>query len=241
MELPGRLRRRALRSDRLLVDLVRVLRHDGRLVVVGLVITLVSCDPLITPIGVGGLSDSEATPAGDASMSQGSAGSSESGVDDLDGAARCISDLSGVSKGDFQVSFRLSTSEQATFVALVNQRGSCDDESPYWDIRLYNGLVFAEINAGNTTLAFSYYTDVTSTGASVSDGRAHDIVVRRSSLILTVYVDGQERGSESGPASLGALAPVKTGSDVCDGNTADGGDGTMPLVGTITDLCIVEL
>ncbi len=240
MELPGRLRRRALRSDRLLVDLARVLRHDGRFVVVGLVITLVSCDPLITPIGTAGLSDSAATPADDASTSQGFAGSSESGIDDLDGVARCISDLSGVSKGDFQVSFRLSTSEQSTFVALVNQRGACDDQSPYWDIRLYNGLVFAEINAGNSTLAFSYYTDVTGTGAPVSDGRPHDIVVRRSSLVLTVYVDCQERGSESGPASLGALAPVKTGSDVCDG-MVDGGDGTMPLVGTMTDLCIAEL
>jgi hypothetical protein len=51
--------------------------------------------------------------------------------------------------------------------------------------------------------------------------------------MLAVYVDGVETGSATSRASLDALAPLVSGTDVCVTST----DGTTAFVGEITNVC----
>ena len=57
----------------------------------------------------------------------------------------------------------------------------------------------------------------------------------RVSGTAAITVDGNSYGSAASEASFGALAPLASGSDVCDG---DDGDGTAAFEGTISAVCV---
>jgi hypothetical protein len=142
-------------------------------------------------------------------------------------APECTGDLSGIGTSDFAVSFTME-SVQDGLVALANQRSSCGP-SMLWDVRISDGFILAEVDDG------ALYTKLVFTGAQVNDGRSHDISVRRTAQTLTTYVDGIASGPMTAPQSLGRLAPLATGVDVCVGV-----DMTTPLVGALTNLCITR-
>jgi hypothetical protein len=146
-----------------------------------------------------------------------------------DGPA-CVGALSNVGAGDFRIAFSLQTSTSGA--ALLNQRSVCN-HGALWDVRL-NGSTAAAL--GVETDDNTRYTKL-STSTPVDDGVPHDIVIARAAGTLTVQVDGTLVGTAIGSAAtttlFGALPALQTGTDVCDGV-----DGTQPLAGTISNVCI---
>ncbi len=158
------------------------------------------------------------------------AGVGESGgPEHAEDGATCTGDLSNIGTHDFDISFTV-TSDQTGRAALVNQRQVCTF-SVFWDVRMSDGFILAEVDNG------ANYVSITTTGVQVDDGRPHEVRVRRSSDVLTVYVDGDASGSISAPTSLGKLAPVTTGTDPCIGSPTD---TTMALVGSLVNLCVTS-
>jgi Laminin G domain len=147
----------------------------------------------------------------------------------------CKGDLSNIGLGDFHVSLTLTTAQTDNLVALVNQRDNCGP-AVLWDIRMNGGLLYVE------TDDVTHYMELVSTGAMVNDGRPHAIEVRRASGQVDVSVDGTPSGSGVSHSSLGALAPVRIGTDICDGQLEPNGvDRTTALVGTIANVCVSAL
>jgi hypothetical protein len=158
-----------------------------------------------------------------------------SGDDGSTGCPNAVSDLSSVGTGDFQVSFRVQTS-QSGWVALVDQRSACTS-GQFWDIRLC-----APDTQKRCAAAGSVIVETSSTGqysfldskVPVNDGRGHDVTVARASGVLTIAVDGAiSGGTASSKANFTALPARLVGNDACVGH-----DGTNALVGTLSDLCI---
>jgi hypothetical protein len=141
----------------------------------------------------------------------------------------CTGDLSNVGAGDFLVTWTVTTT-QTGLVALVNQRRTCAP-SVFWDIRMTGGLL--EIEVDDVT----NYTNLFTTGATINDGRPHDVAARRVSGTLTASVDGVDVGSGASLASLGALPPLASGTDVC----VTSSDGTAAFVGTLANVCVASL
>ena len=131
----------------------------------------------------------------------------------------CSQDLSNIGAGDFSVSFSLRTT-QAGLVALLNQRTACSP-STFWDVRLSSGEIQVETDDGAS------YVQLTSTGPELDDGALHVLLVDRIGGTVTIYVDGVASGNASSSSSLGALPPLATGTDVCDGQ-----HGTYAFYGT---------
>jgi hypothetical protein len=150
-------------------------------------------------------------------------GVTASGVDAAKGP--CAGDLSNIGTGDFQVSFELRTTASGR-VALVNQRTACSS-GMFWDLRLSGGEIEIQTDDG------SHSTDLTGTGPEMDDGAPHSVRVSRVAGTLTISVDGATSGTGASAASFGALPPLVTGSDGCDGQ-----DGTVPFSGTISNLCV---
>jgi hypothetical protein len=140
-------------------------------------------------------------------------------------APSCVEDLSSISTGSFHVSFTVQTT-QAGSVALVNQRGTCDLQ-PYWDVRLENGNVQAETDDGGT------FYHVTTSGTLVNDGQPHAILVERVQGTLSIFIDGVQSASTSSLSGFAKLPPFEVGLDPCDNV-----DGTVALVGSLTNLCL---
>ena len=142
-------------------------------------------------------------------------------------AAGCSGDLSDIGASDFSIAFELRTT-QSGLAALINQRAACS-LGMFWDLRLSSGELRFETDDG------SHSTNFTSTGPEIDDGASHTIVVTRISGTAAITVDGNSYGSAGSQASFGALAPLATGTDVCEG---DDGDGTAAFEGTISEVCV---
>jgi hypothetical protein len=143
-------------------------------------------------------------------------------------ASACRNDLSSIGIADFRISFTLRTS-QAGWAALVSQRDACR-RVDFWDVRLRDGKAFAETSGGAS------YTSLVST-AVLNDDVPHSVLVQRLAGTLTIQVDGVGAGSAASQASFAALPPLRTGSDVCETSTTT---PTLPLVGSIANLCIAS-
>ena len=140
-------------------------------------------------------------------------------------APACVGDLSGVSTGSFRISFTLKTT-QAGLVALLNQRAACTLAS-FWDIRLFKGGLFVETDDSQA------YTTITASNLGINDGLPHEVVVERLAGNLLVLVDDVQVGSNASAANFAGLPPLVVGTDACDST-----DGTIPLVGSLTNLCV---
>jgi hypothetical protein len=147
-------------------------------------------------------------------------------------AAACRGDLSNIGVADFHVSFSVTTS-QNVLAALVNQRATCT-LSDFWDVRLAtNGAL--DVETDDVTQGANA-TGLKKVGPRINDGVPHKVMLQRTSGTLTVYVDGVAIASAVSRASFGQLAPIRIGSDVCTAAI----DGTMPLMGTVSDLCVAS-
>jgi hypothetical protein len=143
----------------------------------------------------------------------------------------CLTDLSGVGTGDFQISFTLTTSTvpaESTYMALLNQRSSCDDTQPGWDVWMTaQGNLGVEVYDGSGG-AYDNITD----SRSINDGAAHRISVARSGSSITIGVDGVFNTYPNEPIMpLGTLSPMNVGIDpTCT--------GVRPISGRLTDICL---
>jgi hypothetical protein len=131
-----------------------------------------------------------------------------------------------VGTNDFHISFTITT-RSTVAAAVLNQRPTCDSAT-MWDVRIAAQGQLQVETADSGAQYTSFYTTKT-----VNDGNPHMVTIARTSGTLTATVDGVLAGSGPSDAAFGVLSALMTGSDVCDGV-----DGTVPLVGTVTDVCI---
>ena len=160
----------------------------------------------------------------------GSGGASSGGTG---GAAPCLTDLSSVGTGDFRISFTLTTTDvpaPSTYMALLNQRSSCDDTQPGWDVWMTaQGNLGVEVYDGSGG-AYDNITD----SRSINDGAPHRVAVARSGSSLTIGVDGVFNTYPNEPImSLATLPSVNTGIDpTCT--------GVRNISGRLTDVCFTK-
>jgi Concanavalin A-like lectin/glucanases superfamily len=160
-------------------------------------------------------------PAGDSAASD-SGGNSDGGR-----IGPCMNDLSNILAGDFTVAVQMNTTQSGP-VAVLNQRSVCNS-SVFWDLQLQvGGAIQIE------TDAIANYDRIRGS-IVVADGKTHDIVVKRVSEQVTIYVDGKPDPSGQGASlsSFQALAAIAVGTDVCDSPT-----GLQAFKGTLTDVCV---
>jgi len=209
-----------------------------------------ACGRVVTELGSAwqpgsGVSPFDASPGTDAATDVAEGATEEAASDvgeatsdaaedgsELSEAGPCRGDLSNIGTADFHVSFSVTTTQNG-LAALVNQRAACA-YSDFWDVRLAtNGGL--DVETDDATQGPNG-TGLPKVGPSIRDGVPHKVMLRRTSETLTVYVDGAASASAISRTSFGQLAPVRIGSDVCTLAI----DGTMPLMGTVSDLCVAS-
>lgn len=219
------------------------MRAGSRLAFVGLALAALSCGRIVTEVGAEFTVDSGFPPildGGSASDADANAGAPSDGAGSFDSSfagdgSTCHGDFSGIGANDFQVSFNLTTTQTAPppfIVALINQRASCGSSSDFWDIRMYDGFIYAE------TYDSVHYSELQDMNKKVNDGQSHAIVVSRTADELVVEVDGVASTPKVSQTSFGTLAPVQVGVDVCDGRSTPNADGTVPLSGALEEICL---
>jgi hypothetical protein len=177
----------------------------------------------------------------------GAAGTTDGGVDAAPAVCgtgtACGADLSNIGgTADFCISFTLNTKQTQGETAILNQRSTCGF-SNFWDIRA--GLGAADAGASASWLEFESDVD-SSNNVSVgsppnpfvvvlNDGHPHAVLVKRTSGVLTISVDGTSKVMATVATPFGALPALAQGTDVCDGV-----DGTHALSGTLVDVCITH-
>jgi hypothetical protein len=147
-------------------------------------------------------------------------------------AAVCRGDLSNIGTADFHISFSVTTT-QSGVAALVNQRATCT-LSDFWDVRLSsNGAL--DVETVDATQGANG-TGLKRVGSRINDGVPHKVLLQRTSGTLTVYLDGTPAASAPSLTSFRQLAPLRIGTDVCTVAI----DGTKPLIGTVSDVCVAS-
>jgi hypothetical protein len=173
--------------------------------------------------------------AGDSGAAVSDAGSDTNGDATGDGdSGECTQDLSNIGLGDFRIAFTIQTSA-STGSAVVNQRGNCA-AGIYWDVRMQPGGALT-LETDNNTLRPAGYTNLPGT-IPVNDGASHDVVITRTGGVLAIRVDGTLDPTDAGATSTATFdttlgGVLRIGTDVCDGV-----DGTVALVGTVTNVCV---
>jgi hypothetical protein len=147
--------------------------------------------------------------------------------------ANCKGDLSNVGTGNFNIQFTLMTT--TTNGAVLNQRSICYTQD-FWDIRTTaGGFLEVETDDNNGT-----YTQLV-TPVVVANGTPHSIQITRLNGTLLIVVDSNEVASGPSKANLGPLSPLATKTDICvtTGGSNGTGDGTVTLVGTVDNVCVL--
>jgi hypothetical protein len=146
----------------------------------------------------------------------------------------CVSDLSNIGLGDFAIAFTITTTSTVP-MAILNQE-TCTGYPSEWTVNTgtngaYNpneGVVYLQVHQQGINVF-----DDLSTQYLVNDGVPHRVVLSRSDngTQFSLTVDGKGTPYDNIKAlSLGQLAPLATGSDVCD--------TTAPLSGSLMNVCI---
>jgi hypothetical protein len=183
-----------------------------------------------TPAGMGGAGDTGGSSAGgEGGARAGAGGESGSSACDYQPISTCSNDLSNIGTGDFEIALELR-SPAVSASAIASQRQSCG-ESYFWDLRMADGLLGFELDDNGAHYAACRGT------VPVNDRNTHSIVIRRESLVVSMYVDCQLDVTCSMPASLSMPLPaVEVGFSPC--SDAGSGDGTSPLIGKVSSLCV---
>jgi hypothetical protein len=146
---------------------------------------------------------------------------------DASRGAACIGDLTNIGTANFTISFKVQTT-QTGLVTLVYQRLICK-HSMFWDVRLNpGGTVGVEIDDGHIHYTLLYAT------TPIDDGAVHSVVVARVAQVVSIVIDGRVEASASALANFITLSPLGSVS----GDPCETFDGTKPLTGTLTDLCV---
>lgn len=140
----------------------------------------------------------------------------------------CTGDLSNVGAGDFHVTFDVATTQQDGQVAIANQRAACA-EGTFWDAHLASGAIEVETDDDGGA-----YTALVGTRV-IDDGASHHVEIARVAGSLTLTIDGVLDGTALSAASLPALAPLAARTDVCEG-----ANGSVSLIGALTNLCVTS-
>jgi hypothetical protein len=160
-------------------------------------------------------------------------GGQDAAVDGEGGQAEaghaCVSDLSGVGSGDFQITLSIRTTTTQT-ASVLGQRGVCGT-SAFWQIQTSaSGGLTVETDDGTAagdTLVASL--------ARVNDGVTHRVTVARLAGVLSTTIDGAASGATADVDSIGSLSPLRVGTSVCDGVA-----GVVSLIGSVTDVCLTR-
>ena len=137
----------------------------------------------------------------------------------------CLSSLEGIGLADFTIAFSIQTAANATST-VIGQRGLCAHDK-MWDVRIIGGPLQMEFDD------LVNYTEVV-TKARVNDNNVHAVVVKRVAGTLTVTIDGVLDSTAPAAESFAALTPLF----VAAGDPCEKKDGTLPLVGAVTDVCL---
>lgn len=147
-------------------------------------------------------------------------------------ATVCSGDLSAIGLGDFSIAFTLATTSKM-HSGILSQRTLCG-HSPFWDVRLgtlANPAALAiELDDGGAS-----YTNL-SAFAPFNDGSAHDVRVCRKSGHVYAFSDGVLLADTANQTSFTTLPALATKTSVCGSQ-----DGTVTLVGTLTNVCVGAL
>jgi hypothetical protein len=138
---------------------------------------------------------------------------------------------------DFFVSFALKTLQTAgdmgSIAALLSKRDFCDHAS-FWSIRLQGGGLSIELDDGADN-----YTQLFSKTKALANGKWHNIVLVRTGLTTSLYVDGELDSSSVAP--LGVPVNVTNGASFLAGYDAcTYVDPTVPFVGAIDEIVIAS-
>ena len=164
------------------------------------------------------------------------AGPEEDGGTDATGevpACTCTGDLSNVGLGSFTIAFTLTTTANGQNLAILNQRSDCTADKPGWDVWLDGqGQLVVQVFGGlnDDTL----YTN------ALNDGKAHRVVITRTSAAADLTIDIDDIGGSTAvpPQGLfGTLPTLQVGTDLaCMGN------GVYPAPfadnGTLNNVCV---
>ena len=141
-------------------------------------------------------------------------------------------DLSDIGTGDFKISFRVVTTKSG-WMALLNQRPICSF-STFWDVR-QSGANRVRIELDDSSSVG--YESQESTVA-INDGKSHGVSIARVAGTLTIRIDGAAAGEGPSTTSLGSLAALRVGDDICASTVND--PVTATFSGTLTDVCITR-
>jgi hypothetical protein len=188
------------------------------------------------PPGAGGREDSGGS-AGAAEQSSGGAagvgvasGEAGAGGDGVscELAASCTNDLSGLGTGDFSIAFTIATSANAGS-GVISQREECG-RSMFWDIRMRgNGNLSVELDDETN------YLDMV-VPSTVNDGSPHEVRVCRKGGHVYAFSDGRLLDEAPNTTAFAELWTLATRTTTCNQL-----DGTVELVGSVTDVCVGPL
>jgi hypothetical protein len=144
-------------------------------------------------------------------------------------APTCTGDLSGLGTADFSVAFTITTTAMVGS-GVISQRAMCG-HSQFWDVRMRPaGALSVELDDNVS------YTDLLAP-VTVNDGNAHEVRVCRKATHLYVFADGQlVADAPNASSAFTTLAPLATSTTTCTVR-----DGTVTLVGSLSDVCVGAL
>jgi hypothetical protein len=146
-------------------------------------------------------------------------------------ASACTGDLSSVGTGDFSIAFTLTTTTTARS-GLISQRAVCM-HSKFWDVRL--GTIANQSALSIELDDQSHYTAFTAP-ATLNDGEPHVVRVCRKAGQVYAFADGVLVADAASETNLNALPALATSTTTCNAL-----DGTVDLVGSVTDVCVGSL
>lgn len=144
--------------------------------------------------------------------------------------AACVPSLSNVGTGDFTVSMTVTT-RASTLSTIACQRSVCNGNNPLWEVLMDPGGTLAiavDDDAGHLCQFHS--------STIINDDASHNIVITRRHAQLAVNIDGADAGSVPCATSVGLL-PAMT---ILSGDPCEHITSLVPLVGTVTNVCLLR-
>jgi hypothetical protein len=179
----------------------------------------------------GGAAGGGAAGEGGALGDAGAGGAAESVTCEV--APTCSGTLADVGTGDFSIAFTLTTSA-AVRSGVISQRSVCM-HSKFWDIRIgkvTGGAIAMSIELDDGGANYTSF----SAPAPLTDGNPHEVKVCRKAGQVYAFADGKLLASVPNQTPFSTLPALATLTTKCTAL-----DGTVALVGTVTDVCVGAL
>lgn len=114
----------------------------------------------------------------------------------------------------------------------------------FWDIRLgaaYEGMGgpgYLLVNIGGFDGSGNFDVTNLASTSKVNDGLSHNVLVQLVSSVLTILIDGVAAGTTTQSLFMGSLPPLAVGVGICDIKNGGGPLGSVPFVGSLTNICV---